>query len=124
MGLKRFVGLGIVGILLFSLTSPVFSATKQELRDQLSQARKDFIAQRDDLHDQDRVLRVAWHKERAELYQQAKENPSDATIRAKITEGARKFFADKKAVYEQLEQLRKDWLETRRELGEAIKRAQ
>jgi len=124
MSLKRVLCLLAVGVLLCSLSIPAFCADKKEAMERLSQAKKDFIVQRDQLHDQDRILRIAWHKERANLYAQLKENPKDKTIMEQLNAGANKFLADKKEIYQKLEQLRKEWLQTRKDLGASIKSVQ
>lgn len=126
MDSKKFIAMLIVGLTVFSFAVSSYaggavSESKKALMGQLSQARMDFMASRDKLHDQDRLLRIAWHNEREALYMQAKESPKDKSIKAKINEGAKKFFADKADVYAQLEQLRKDWLKIRKDLGEQIK---
>jgi hypothetical protein len=128
MDSKKFIAMLIVGLTVFSFAVSSYaggavSESKKALMGQLSQARMDFMASRDKLHDQDRLLRIAWHNEREALYMQAKENPKDKSIKAKINDGAKKFFADKAEVYAQLEQLRKDWLKIRKDLGGQIKNA-
>ncbi|MFA6281025.1 MAG: hypothetical protein WCY05_00800 [Candidatus Omnitrophota bacterium] len=126
MDSKKFIAMLIVGITVFSFVVNSYaggavSESRKALMGQLSQARVDFMASRDKLHDQDRLLRIAWHNERETLYMQAKENPKDKSIKEKLNEGAKKFFVDKKSIYAQLEQLRKDWLKTRDDLGQQIK---
>jgi hypothetical protein len=123
MGYKKVVMLFFIGILFFSFLIPCYPETKKEYQEQLTKSRKDFIAQRDKLHDQNRVLRIAWHKERERLYKEIKANPKDKTLKQKLNAGASKFFADKKSIYSQLEQLRKDWFKIRRDLGAKIKNA-
>ncbi|MDP2924607.1 MAG: hypothetical protein Q8O30_12980 [Candidatus Omnitrophota bacterium] len=121
MSFSKFIGVILVMALIFSFSIPSFSETKKEYMGQLSQARKDFISQRDKLHDQDRLLRIAWHSERELLYGQAKASPKDKAIKEQLNEGAKKFFANKKAIYRRLEQLRKNWLSARKDLGAKIK---
>jgi len=128
MDSKKFIAMLIVGFTVFSFVVSSYaggavSEGKKALMGQLSQERKDFTASRDKLHDQDRLLRIAWHNERDTLYMQAKENPKDKSIKEKLNVGAKKFLTDKKSVYEQLEQLRKNWLKTRKDLGEQIRNA-
>ena len=123
MGYKRLVGFVLIAILSLSFLSPCFSQTKKEYEQQLTKALQDFLVQRDKLHEQDRILRIAWHKEREELYKEIKANPKDKALKQKLNDGAKKFLADKKDIYSQLEQLRKDWLKIRRELGAKIKNA-
>lgn len=127
MRFRGFLAIFLISVFLFSSGSYVFagsgSAARKELEGQLSQARTDFTAERDRLHDQIRVMRVAWHNERAELYAQAKQNPKDKSIKAALNEGAQKYYADRKAVYNQLVELRADWLNTRKDLGYKIKHA-
>jgi hypothetical protein len=113
---------GILVIAVFlSFSLPSFCETKKEYMEQLSQAREDFIAERDKLHDQDRLLRIAWHSERDTLYQQLKVSPEDKSLQEKLNEGAKKFFADKKAVHSQLKQLRHNWNRIKKDLGQKIK---
>jgi hypothetical protein len=125
-GIRFFM---LIGLLVFSFIIPSFADSgavpteRKELMKELSQARKDFITERDKLHDQDRLLRIAWHNERLSLYEQTRQNPKDKAIKERINAGAKKFFEDKKNVYSQLEQLRTRWLVTRKELGEKIKQA-
>lgn len=127
MRLKGFLSIFLISVFLFSSGTCVFadsgSITKKELEGQLTQARKDFTSERDKLHDQIRVMRIAWHKERAALYTQAKQNPKDKAIKAALNEGAKKYFADRKIVYNQLVELRNNWLKTRKDLGYKIKHA-
>ncbi len=126
MGFKKFIAMLIVGLTVFSFSVSSYAGSgvsegKKALMEQLSQARKNFIASRDKLHDQDRLLRIAWHNEREALYKQARENPKDKSIKTKLDEGAKKFLTDKRDIYTQLAQLRKDWLKTRKDLGTQIK---
>lgn len=121
MSFSKFIGVILIMALIFSFSIPSFSVTKKEYMGQLSQARKDFISQRDKLHDQNRLLRIAWHSERELLYGQATASPKDKAIKGQLNEGAKKFLADKKAIYRQLKQLRKDWLNARKDLGAKIK---
>ena len=123
MHVKGIVGFMVGALLIFSLSVPVFAQSKKEYQEQLSQARKTFIAERDKLHDQDRILRVNWHNERADLYKQLKANPGDKALQEKINEGAKKFLRDKNDVWLGLKTLWRDWLKTREELGEKIKSA-
>jgi len=109
--------------LVFLLTLNSYAQSKVEYMNELSQARKNFILERDKLHDQDRMLRLNWHKEREALYEKLKENPSDQSIKDKLNEGAKKFLADKKEIYRKLEELRKNWLRQRKELGNKIRTA-
>jgi len=109
--------------LVFFLTLNSYAQSKVEYMNELSQARKNFILERDKLHDQDRILRLNWHKEREALYKKLKENPSDQSIKDKLNEGAKKFLADKKEIYRKLEELRKNWLRQRKELGNKIRTA-
>ncbi|MEI8350320.1 MAG: hypothetical protein WCI77_09235 [Candidatus Omnitrophota bacterium] len=124
MSLKRVLCVLVTGVLVCSFSMPVFCEGKKEAMEQLSQAKKDFITQRDKLHDQDRTLRIAWHKERADLYAQLKASPKDKALMEQLNAGAKKFLADKKEVYQKLEQLRKAWLQTRKDLGASIKSVQ
>jgi len=125
MRFKGFLSIFLISIFLFSSGTYVFaenaSAARKVLEGQLTQARKDFTAERDSLHDQIRLMRIAWHNERAALYAQAKQNPKDKAIKAALNEGAKKYFADRKNVYNQLVELRKNWLNTRKDLGYKIK---
>jgi|GEM_PF-1610569 hypothetical protein len=125
MRLRGFLAIFLISIFLFSSGTCIFAENaplnKKELQAQLSQARKDFTAERDRLHDQIRVMRVAWHKERTALYTQAKQNPKDKSIKASLNKGAKKYFADRKDVYNQLVELRSNWLKTRKDLGLKIK---
>lgn len=123
MNYKKLAGLVLIGVLSFCFTVPSFSETKKDYQAQLTKARKDFMGQRDKLHDQDRLLRIAWHQERDVLYKQIKASPKDKALKEKLNEGAKKFFADKKSIYSQLEQLHRDWLKIRKELGVKIKNA-
>ena len=123
MHVKGLVGFMVVALLIFSLSVPVFAQSKKEYQEQLSQARKNFIAERDKLHDQDRILRVNWHNERADLYKQLKANPGDKALQEKINEGAKKFLRDKNDVWLGLKTLWRDWLNNQAELGEKIKSA-
>lgn len=124
MGPKKLVSSFLIAVFALSLGIPLFAQTKQEVRDELSKARQTYIADRDKLHDQDRLLRIQWHQERAELYKQLKANPGDKAIQEKLNEGPKKFLADKKDVYGKLDQLHHDWMKTRADLGEKIKSAQ
>ncbi|MCM8819696.1 MAG: hypothetical protein NC925_02760 [Candidatus Omnitrophica bacterium] len=117
--LKGSLFLVIFVICLLSIS--VFAQTRKEIMEQLNQARKNFIAERDKLHDQNRILRINWHSERAQLYQQLKQNPNNKQIQDKLNEGVKKFLADKDEIYRKLEKLRKDWLKTRKELKERIR---
>jgi hypothetical protein len=125
MRFKGFLSIFLISIFLFSSGTCVFaenaSVAKRNLEGQLTQARKDFTAERDRLHDQIRVMRIAWHKERTALYAQAKQNPKDKAIKAALNNGAKKYFADRKNVYNQLVELRSNWLNTRKDLGYKIK---
>ncbi|MFA5271686.1 MAG: hypothetical protein WC412_05025 [Candidatus Omnitrophota bacterium] len=126
MDSKKFIAMLIVGFTVFSFVVSSYaggavSESKKVLMGQLSQARVDFMTSRDKLHDQDRLLRIAWHNERDTLYMQAKENPKDKSIKEKLNDGAKKFFADKADIYAQLEQLREDWLKVRKDLSGQIK---
>jgi len=125
MRFKGFVAIFLISVFLFSSGTYVFaggsSLAKKELEAQLNQARKDFTLERDKLHDQIRVMRIAWHNERAALYAQAKQNPKDKAIKAALNDGAKKYFVDRKNVYNQLVELRKNWLDARKDLGSKIK---
>jgi len=125
MRFKGFLIVFLISVLLFSFGASVFaessSPAKKELQAQLTQARKDFTLERDKLHDQIRVMRIAWHDERDTLYTQAKQNPKDKAIKAALNEGAKKYFSDRKDVYNQLVELRKNWLNARKDLGYKIK---
>ncbi|MCM8786540.1 MAG: hypothetical protein NC935_00585 [Candidatus Omnitrophica bacterium] len=123
MVLKKMVVVFLVVFVICLLSIPTFAQSKKELMEELSKARQNFIAERDRLHDQNRVLRINWHNERAQLYQQLEQNPKDKQIQEKLNEGAKKFLSDKDEIYKKLENLRKDWLKTRKELGEKIKTA-
>ncbi|MCK9615651.1 MAG: hypothetical protein M0R48_09115 [Candidatus Omnitrophica bacterium] len=124
---RGFLVIFLISVFLFSSGTYVFagnvSPAKRGLEGQLTQARKDFTLKRDKLHDQIRVMRIAWHNERAALYAQAKQSPKDKTIKAALNEGAKKYFADRKDVYNQLVELRKNWLNARKDLGRKIKQA-
>ncbi len=125
MRFKGFLAMFLISVFLLSSVSYVFAATgsaaRKELESQLTQARKDFTAERDRLHDQIRVMRVAWHNERAELYAQAKQNPKDKAIKAALNDGAQRYYVDRKNIYNQLVELRANWLNTRKDLGAKIK---
>lgn len=125
MRFRGFVSSFLISVFLISSATYVFAATasaaKKELQGQLNQARKDFTVERDKLHDQIRVMRVAWHNERAALYTQAKQNPKDKAIKAALNDGAKKYYSDRKNVYNQLVELRSSWLQTRKDLGNKIK---
>jgi len=125
MRFKGFLAMFLISVFLFSSGAYVFaenaSAARKDLEGQLSQARKDFTLERDKLHDQIRLMRIAWHKERTALYAQAKHNPKDKAVKAALNEGAEKYFADRKNVYNQLVELRNNWLNTRKDLGYKIK---
>lgn len=128
MRVKSFCILLVVCVLVFSFAVCSFAQEKrnlsrQQLTEQLNRARKDFIAQRDQLHDQTRVLRAAWHDERDVLYAQVKKNPKDKNIHEALNAGAKKFHSDRKEVYKKLVELRKNWLTERKELGRKIKQA-
>jgi len=118
---NRTVRVILIIAVFLSFSLPSFCETKKEYMEQLSQAREDFIAQRDKLHDQDRLLRIAWHAERDALYQQLKASPKDKALQEKLNEGPKKFFADKKAIHSQLKQLRHNWNRTKKDLGQKIK---
>ena len=124
MRFKGFLTIFLISVLLFSFGVSVFAANvspaKKELQAQLTQARKDFTLERDRLHDQMRVKRIAWHKERSLLYAQAKQNPKDKAIKAALNEGAKKYFSDRKDIYNQLVELRANWLKARKDLGYKI----
>jgi hypothetical protein len=124
MGPKKLVFSVLIAAFALSLSIPLFAETKQELRDQLTKARHEFFVERDSLHDQNRVLRVQWHKERAELYKQLQANPGDKAIQEKLNEGPKKFYVDRIAVDKKLEELRLNWLNKKAELGAKIKSAQ
>lgn len=123
MGL-RIVSVVVLSALLLTWGTATFAQSKRALMDELSQARKNFTAERDRLHDQDRVLRIAWHEERNQVYKQLKENPGDTSLKERLNEGAKKFLADKREIYNKLEALRQDWLKQRADLGARIKGAQ
>lgn len=123
MHLKRLVGFTVLALLILSMGVPVFAESRQEYMDQLSQAKVDYTAARDKLHDQDRILLKNWLAERAEYYKQLKANPGDQAVQAKLNEGVKKFLADKKAVYLQLDKQKEEWLLLRKELGAKIKSA-
>ncbi len=114
------MGYLVCGLLVSCLALSGFAQSRKEYMEELNKARKEFMAQRDSLHDQNRILRINWHKERAALYAQLKNQPGDRAIQEKINAGAKKFLADKKEVYRQL---RKDWLKTRQELKEKTPKA-
>lgn len=125
MRFKDFLAIFLIAVFLFSSGAYVFagnaSPAKRELEAQLSQARKDFTLERDKLHDQIRVMRIAWHNERAGLYTQAKQSPKDKAIKSSLNAGAKRYFADRKNIYNQLVELRANWLNTRKDLGYKIK---
>ncbi len=127
MRFKGFLAIFLISVFLFSFGVCVVaenaSLAKKELQAQLTQARKDFTLERDKLHDQIRVMRIAWHKERETLYAQAKQNPKDKAVKAALNGGAKKYFSDRKDVYNQLVELRKNWLDARKDLGSKIKHA-
>ena len=124
--MKKVLGLMLLGIFSWSILSVSFipavkaqekASGKQELMSQLDKLREDFIAQRDALHDQNRILRIQWHKERAALYQELKKSGADKkALQKKINDGFQNFYANKKEIYNKLAQLRKDWLNKRAQI--------
>ena len=92
---KLLVAILVGFVLVFSCTLPSFAASKKDLMRQLSQARVDFMNERDRLHDQNRILRIEWHQKRKELYRQLKQDPDDKAAMAELNRGAEKFHDDK-----------------------------